>query len=341
MNFPISTILGIALFILPGATASTAEAARMNEPGLSFGINRHLINALFVSLLLNCFWVFTIQLCPLFPNIDFEVLLNAMSGNKTSIVARVVERDLFRIVFYYLTLIAGSAVIGWSAPNIPIPFRGKPITFLPRKSGVQLNLSNGQNGIWCLVDVLTTSGKLYRGLFHSYAVFDPLFNGPSLNLSIASRWAADRLPPGIDLGGIDPIDEMEEDLSEEDTKNFEHESPENSQDDISLHEDEGSQEITQYDQIAFESSMFYDIRSKVTPFELGEMIYSSLEPYVGDDEVSNTLEGIFHDARSLNVYLERQIAIPPDICLPWGTIRNINSRHFELDTIKNIKMKLS
>lgn len=313
MNLPLGALLSVALFILPGALSSMAESERLSVPGLSYGLNRHLLIALLMSVVMNLVWVVSIEICPWLPDIDWKTILDALAGGHAGDVAAAIERDQLRIAAYYGTLLAGCASIGWLAPNIKVPILTKrPLTFLPRPRGIQNYLVSGEKGIWCVVDVLTKRGRLYRGLFHSFEPEDSLVDGAVLHLCIASRWAARIPPPGFYLDDFDPDNDEDAagiaDAPEDDEGEWDH---------MAL--------------LAHETSLFHDIRSHVSPFELGEMIYASLDPELTAAEAEGRLGKIFANSKSILDFLTRQVSIPPDLSLPVQEVRNINMRHFRIE----------
>lgn len=186
MSFGFSAIISVCLFILPGFVYLFAEA-RQKEIPPTFSINRELLIAILVSFAFHLLFISVIELCPFLPNVDFQETYRTLTGVGGYVPGEQFEKSIPYLALYLSALYVGCFLSGKGATH---GIRGKPpIELLGTPTGPERYLSAGEQGVWCIVDIITVSEKLYRGIYHSTSPKGGHCPSASINLVLASRWA--------------------------------------------------------------------------------------------------------------------------------------------------------
>lgn len=186
MSFGLSAIASICMFVLPGFVYLAAEASQKESPP-TFSINRELFVAILVSVISHVVLITVIEVSPFFPNVDFPEAYRALSGAGGYVPGPQLVKSIPWFAMYLVALYGGSAICGRLAtrgiPGVP------PLELLRAPTGPERYLSAGEQGIWCIVDIVTASEKLYRGIYHSTSPKGGHCPSASINLVLASRWS--------------------------------------------------------------------------------------------------------------------------------------------------------
>lgn len=191
MSFGLSAIASVSLFILPGFVYLQAEARRRNPP-LTFSINRELFVAVLISIAFHVILITTIELFPFLPDVHFREVYCALSGAGNYVPGERFAHSVPYFAAYLVALYGGCFMVGSFAAR---GIWGHRLELLPAPTGPERYLAAGEDGVWCVVDIVTVSDRLYRGVYHSTSPKGDNCPAASINLILASRWSGKAKSP--------------------------------------------------------------------------------------------------------------------------------------------------
>ncbi len=188
MNFGISAIVGVCLFVLPGALALITQSYKKSSQ-LTFSVNRELFIAIYISIGIHLFMLPLIGVLKFLPPVDFGFVFQIFTGTGWTDNLEMFNYSVPYFGAYLIALFVVSAVFGYL-----LSLRG--FMFVDERVGITKNLIAGTDKIWSVVDVLTNSDVLYRGIYHSLSIGDAYCPEPTIDLMFVSRWSKGMPPPG-------------------------------------------------------------------------------------------------------------------------------------------------
>lgn len=296
----------------PGLVAVWAFQVRTREPKLNLE-SRATIVAVAIAAAITHAVALSVSFVLPVDHPDIELIWNIFAlPSDAGLIARAVESLRSHVTSfvayvaatYLFGTIAGVLLAAWHMDRIELT----PLERALQSPSLRTRHDRIEDANFTVLDVLTTDGRLYRGLYHSrFPTRSSEGNIAYLNLACAARWVGrnyvvPKLPGDAVTEGVDTKAEGSSALFSGDI---------------------GS---TASDGV----SGFKDITSSVNFEELMDILLPDLFGCFDEDRARAIVDDILSSPALLADYAVWRVNLEPDLMIPWKFVANINARHFSV-----------